>query len=79
MSRWIKINAKRTNLPKTGYVIAGSYRKNQWSVSTMSHGDGYPFWADSDRTHFFRMPWPLPLPPKRKAAQTTAAQKARIS
>ena len=64
MSRWTKINAARSNLPKTGYVVAGSYRMGVWTVSSLSHGGGYPSFADSDRTHFFRMPWPKP--PKRK-------------
>jgi hypothetical protein len=68
-TKWTKINAARTNLPKTGYVVAGSYRQNQWTISSISHGDGYPQWADSDRTHFYRLPWPLPNPPKRKAGK----------
>jgi hypothetical protein len=61
--KWIKINKKRTNLPKTGFVVAGSYRDGEWTTSSVSGGDGYPRWADSDRTHYCRMP-PYPKPPK---------------
>ena len=62
-SVWTAINKKRSNLPKTGFVVAGSYRDGKWSTSSLSHGDGYPSWADSDRTHFYRLSGPLPPPP----------------
>ena len=60
---WTLINRKRSNLPKTGFVVAGSYRNGEWSTSSLSLGDGYPSWADDDRTHFYRLSGPLPKPP----------------
>jgi len=60
---WTRINSNRTNLPKTGFVVAGSYRNGEWSTSSLSDGDGYPSWADDDRTHFYRLSDPLPQPP----------------
>lgn len=53
---WKRINRKR--LPKTGVIIAGSYRNGKWSMSSPSHGDGFPVFADSDRTHYIRIPIP---------------------
>ncbi len=47
-----------SRLPKTGYVVAGSYRNGQWTMSSVSEGDGYPSWADDDRTHYFKIPKP---------------------
>jgi hypothetical protein len=56
--KWIKINRKK--LVKRGFVVAGSYRDGKWDTSSTSHGDGFPRWADSDRTHYCV----LPKPPK---------------
>lgn len=53
---WTRIN--RSKLPKTGFVVAGSYRNGEWSTSSLSQGDGFPSWADDDRTHYFRLPKP---------------------
>jgi len=55
---WKRINWKR--LPKTGYIVAGSYRHGRWSTSSISDGNGFPSWADEDRTHYFRLPQPPP-------------------
>lgn len=60
---WTLINRNRSNMPKTGFVVAGSYRNGEWSTSSLSQGDGYPRWADDDRTHFCRLSGPLPKPP----------------
>jgi hypothetical protein len=59
--RWQPIN--RARLPKKGFVIAGSYRDGKWSISSPSYGDGFPFWASNDRTHYFRLPEPPPNQP----------------
>jgi hypothetical protein len=62
---WKPINRKR--LPKTGRIIAGSWRNNilkpggwEWSISGVTDC-GWATWIDSDRTHYIR----LPKPPKR--------------
>jgi len=57
--KWIKID--RCRLPKTGIIIAGSYRNGEWSMCSVSN-EGFPRWCDSDRTHYCR----LPNPPKQK-------------
>ena len=53
---WKPIN--RDKLPKTGHIIAGSYRNGVWSMSSVSDGNGFPRWADDDRTHYLRLPIP---------------------
>jgi len=76
---WTRIN--RTNLPKTGFVVAGSYRDGAWSNCSLSDGDGFPAWADNDRTHWFRLPKP-PNDPKLSdgggLAQPVRAKAARV-
>ena len=62
---WKPINRKK--LPKTGFVLAGSYRDGRWTTSSVSDGDGFPRWADDDRTHYFQIRKPpsgklTPLP-----------------
>lgn len=69
---WTLINSDRTNLPTTGFVVAGSYRDGKWTTSSVSHGDGYPIWADADRTHFYLLSGPLPNPPNDQAHPTAA-------
>jgi hypothetical protein len=63
---WTRIKPDRSNLPTVGFVVAGSYRNGKWCCSTISRGDGYPVWADDDRTHFYILSGPLPEPPEAK-------------
>jgi hypothetical protein len=59
--RWQRINRKR--LPKTGTIIAGGFRKGEWTMSSPSDGNGFPYFADNDRTHYIRIPVPeIPIP-----------------
>jgi hypothetical protein len=53
---WKRIN--RRKLPKTGSIIAGSWRNGTWTMSSASDDGGFPRWADSDRTHYLRLPIP---------------------
>lgn len=70
VSEWTLINRNRSNLPTSGFVVAGSYRNGKWTTSSLSHGDGYPSWADDDRTHFYRLSGPLPKPPNARPSAT---------
>lgn len=65
MSNWKRIN--RGKLPTTGSIVAGSWRKGldgklEWSMSSPSYNTGFPYWADPDRTHYFRFPAPPSQP-----------------
>lgn len=53
--RWKRINKKK--LPKTGLIIAGSFRDGEWDTSSAS-SHGYAAWFDPDRTHYLRLPTP---------------------
>lgn len=64
---WAKIN--RSRLPKTGVIVAGSYRGGVWTMSSPSV-KGFPYWSDGDRTHYFR----LPVPPALTAAGIPCAK-----
>lgn len=59
---WTPVNRKR--LPKSGIIIAGSWRvvggEKQWTMSTPCDC-GWGGWFDADRTHFLQ----LPKPPKK--------------
>jgi len=58
IGKWIRANPKR--LPKRGRIIAGGWRGNEWSMSSVT-GKGWESFIDDDRTHYLR----LPPPPKK--------------
>jgi hypothetical protein len=63
---WKRINRKR--LPKTGIIIAGSWRNDgcgglEWTMSSPCDY-GFGNWFDADRTHYIRLPKPPSAPAK---------------
>jgi len=53
-SEWVH---RRTKMPeRTDLIVAGSWRDDEWSVSSV--GLGWEAWIDKDRTHWCKLPEP---------------------